>query len=162
MLGLLPLSPAYGRDYSSAAELLADFVGGKDFRSSSGSYVGREELLSLLGAGARIQARYARNTRAISFRIGEEEKILGKARPRAPRAPRSTESLRASCARAERELEIAEERFARCGDGEEWPLTIYQMRRDRVTRARAALGRARRRLEEAREATRETASGEST
>ena len=47
----ITLVPAYGRDYKSKKDLLADFDGGKDFKIQDiscqwdGSYAGKQELV---------------------------------------------------------------------------------------------------------------------
>lgn len=54
------LTPAYGQDYKSKAEVLADFDAQKDFRNQSfnatGAYVNKQQL----PAGATVQFRYGK------------------------------------------------------------------------------------------------------
>lgn len=58
MLGLEPLTPAYGRDYRSLRAAQADLDAGRDFQTPAGPYVGIEELRRI---GVRsIGLRYGR------------------------------------------------------------------------------------------------------
>lgn len=63
MKRFLHVVPAYGRDYKSKKELLADWNAGKDFRicdissASDGAYVNKEELSKL--AAIRIVRKAA-------------------------------------------------------------------------------------------------------
>jgi len=59
---MMTLTPAYGRDYKSKEEVLADFDANKDFLINggpeSGRYVNKEEL-----GGEEVKFRYARQKR---------------------------------------------------------------------------------------------------
>lgn len=61
---MLTLSPAYGRDYTSAKAVKADWLAGKDFRIESygpdmGRYIGKEEADR---EGLTVHIRYKRLT----------------------------------------------------------------------------------------------------
>ena len=58
--GLLPLMPAYGRDYSSLAALKKDYNANKDFITPSGSYTNKSDLALMHGVPAKIQVRYGK------------------------------------------------------------------------------------------------------
>jgi hypothetical protein len=47
MFGIEPLSPAYGRKYTSKAAAQADFDANKDFTSCFGQYINKEQLVPL-------------------------------------------------------------------------------------------------------------------
>ncbi len=59
------LTPAYGRDYKTKAEALADFNANKDFMNqsfmSSGSYVNKQDI----PAGSTVNIRYKRMTQVL-------------------------------------------------------------------------------------------------
>lgn len=56
------LSPAYGRDYKSAASAIADYKAGKDFRlEPSGQYC------SIRDFSGPVKIRYAKLTRATIY-----------------------------------------------------------------------------------------------
>jgi hypothetical protein len=56
MYGISPLSPAYGRDYTSKAAAQADLDAGKDFATPSGRYVNAADLRA---AGVKtVQVRF--------------------------------------------------------------------------------------------------------
>lgn len=59
MLGLLPLTPAYGRNPLSRKEAQASLDANRDWRASNGQYINRPQLLELLGAGRKIETRSA-------------------------------------------------------------------------------------------------------
>jgi hypothetical protein len=58
------LTPAYGRDYKSKKEALADFEANKDFQHASapftggGAYINKQDI----PAGSRVQIRYKKLT----------------------------------------------------------------------------------------------------
>ena len=56
MLGVFPLTPAYGRDYRSKAEVEKAFYEGKDFVTARGPYCSRTDFI----VGTQIQIRYNR------------------------------------------------------------------------------------------------------
>ena len=53
MFGIMPLSPAYGRDYKSKAELLKDWNEGKDFKTVDGRYTSCRDFI-----GKEVTIRY--------------------------------------------------------------------------------------------------------
>lgn len=56
--------PAYGRDYTSAKAVKADWANGKDFLTvgiGSSGYVNNADL----PAGTRLQVRYAKQTKMV-------------------------------------------------------------------------------------------------
>ena len=59
MFGILPITPAYGRDPKSHKAAQADLDDSKDWRCSSGQYIGKSDLVDILGAGKKIEARSA-------------------------------------------------------------------------------------------------------
>ncbi len=63
MFGILPLTPAYGRDPKSKKAAQADLDNNLDWRTGSGQYISRVELVEALGGmhgGSRnIEARSA-------------------------------------------------------------------------------------------------------
>lgn len=44
MIGISPLTPAFGRDYKNKKDLLADWLANKDFVTAGGQYVNRTTL----------------------------------------------------------------------------------------------------------------------
>lgn len=83
------LTPAYGRDYKSAADAVAAFVGGADFEHASarftggGSYIDRASIPD----GARVQLRFKQLRGVVSFIRGREPQ------PRAKRVGGRTVAL---------------------------------------------------------------------
>lgn len=62
------LTPAYGRDYKSAAAAIKDFEGGKDFQYHKGvdtGYVGKSDFAD----GAKVKIRYNRITDAVMHTV---------------------------------------------------------------------------------------------
>lgn len=58
MFGVFPLTPAYGRDYTSAAQVLEDFNADKDFKTPSGRVTNRADLRELVASGrVHVSAR---------------------------------------------------------------------------------------------------------
>lgn len=55
MFGMTPISPAYGRDYSSRAKAQLDFAAGLDFQAASGQYCS----ISDFPAGSNVECRSA-------------------------------------------------------------------------------------------------------
>jgi len=53
MFGVFPLTPAYGRDYKSKAEVTAALIAGKDFKTVSGQYCTASDF-----KGKTIEVRY--------------------------------------------------------------------------------------------------------
>ena len=47
MFGILPLTPAYGRDYKKKADVLKDWNDNKDFKTSAGQYINREQFATM-------------------------------------------------------------------------------------------------------------------
>lgn len=47
MFGIIPLTPAYGRDYKSKAEIKTDLDADKDFKTATGQYINKSQLVGL-------------------------------------------------------------------------------------------------------------------
>lgn len=68
----LTVVPAYGRDYTSKAKVLADFNANKDFRVCDmssrydGSMVNKQDLA---GSGTTVNVRYAKNTKVTPIKV---------------------------------------------------------------------------------------------
>ena len=60
MFGISPLTAAYGRSYRSKAEIQKDLDGNKDFMTSGGQYINKEQLLEAM-PGHEINVRYGKN-----------------------------------------------------------------------------------------------------
>ena len=58
MFGILPLTPAYGRNPKSRKAAQADLDAGLDWRTPSGQYINRPQLVEVLQA-RKIEARSA-------------------------------------------------------------------------------------------------------
>ena len=58
LFGIEPLTPAYGRDYTSKKALLADFDKDKDFLMPSGVPINKAQLVQM--GVKRIRVRYAK------------------------------------------------------------------------------------------------------
>jgi hypothetical protein len=73
---MLTVVPAYGRDYTSAQAVKADWEASKDFRIADiscpddGRYVNRQDCKP----GEKIRARYKRLTEVVIFSNPKEEK----------------------------------------------------------------------------------------
>ena len=82
----LTLIPAYGRDYSSRAEAVADWLADKDFEDASWDATGRYVNRPQVADGETVIIRFKRATQLVTFRKGSEPKPrkrgAGKARPR--------------------------------------------------------------------------------
>jgi len=63
MFGVIPLSGAYGRRYTSRAKAQVDLDAGKDFRTPMGQYINREDLIKRCGMkpGTKIEVRLGKN-----------------------------------------------------------------------------------------------------
>jgi len=82
MFGFSPLSPAYGRDYKSTAEIIRDWNAGKDFMTPGGSYANRDDAVN---AGLRsVNVRYDKLRKVAVLKLGAD----GKAPEPKPRAKR--------------------------------------------------------------------------
>ena len=55
MFGLTPISPAYGRDYTSKAKAQADFSAGYDFQAANGQYCNKDNF----NTGQAVECRSA-------------------------------------------------------------------------------------------------------
>jgi hypothetical protein len=69
----MTLTPAYGRDYKSKAEVEADWNGGKDFQIASvgpwmGSYVTKRELVEV-GGEKEVNIRYAKLSKVVVLKL---------------------------------------------------------------------------------------------
>jgi len=73
MFGLVPLMPAYGRDYKTLGEAQADFNKNKDFRTPSGPYTNKSDLEKLHPDMEDIRVRFDRLTDTGMLRIKEGE-----------------------------------------------------------------------------------------
>ena len=58
MFGLVPLMPAYGRDYKELEEAQADFDMNKDFRTPSGPYTNKSDLERMYPGMEDIRVRF--------------------------------------------------------------------------------------------------------
>ena len=67
----LTLLPAYGRDYTSRAKVLADWNAEKDFiiADISSRYDGKPVNKQQLAKGTRVQFRYARNLKTFVLSV---------------------------------------------------------------------------------------------
>lgn len=63
MFNVFPLTPAFGRDYTSFKALKQDFLDGKDFTTVSGQMCSVRDFAK----GKLISFRYAHKTKAGSF-----------------------------------------------------------------------------------------------
>lgn len=64
MFAIMPLTPAYGRDYKSQAAVLADWSEGKDFQSVWGKKCSIRDF----PAGTEISIRYQKLTKVLRFK----------------------------------------------------------------------------------------------
>ena len=82
----MTLLPAYGRDYKSRAEAVADWLADKDFEDASWDATGRFVNRPQVDDGTDVIIRFKRATQLVSFRKGSEPKPrkrgAGKPRPR--------------------------------------------------------------------------------
>lgn len=61
----IEVEPAYGRDYTSQAQVRADWKAGKDFRdTATGRYVSMREAKSM---GLKVTARYDRSRKVMAL-----------------------------------------------------------------------------------------------
>ena len=47
MFGITPLTPAYGRDYKNKKEVLEDFNLNKDFNTSMGQPINKDQIIDM-------------------------------------------------------------------------------------------------------------------
>jgi len=73
MFGLVPLMPAYGRDYKELEEAQADFDMNKDFRTPSGPYTNKSDLERMHPDMEDIRVRFDGLTDTGMLRIKEGE-----------------------------------------------------------------------------------------
>jgi hypothetical protein len=60
------ITPAYGRDYKSAKEAVADFEANKDFQiQPSGQYINKEQIAT----GITVHIRYKNQTRDVLVEV---------------------------------------------------------------------------------------------
>jgi len=68
----MTLTPAYGRDYKSKKEILADFDAGKDFVAndiqSSGTYTNKADLIAM--GHKEVTVRYGKLRKVTVIKIG--------------------------------------------------------------------------------------------
>lgn len=74
MFGLVPLKPAYGRDYETLEDAQADFDNNKDFRTPSGPYTNKSDLEHMHPDMGSIRVRFNRLTDTGNLRITEGER----------------------------------------------------------------------------------------
>ena len=68
----MTLTPAYGRDYKSKKEVLADFLAGNDFRLetyNASGYCSKSDF----PVGTRLQLRYKKLTQVVVYTITGKE-----------------------------------------------------------------------------------------
>ena len=58
MFGIDPLTPAYGRDYKSKAEIEKDLNTDKDFIAANGQYINKSQLVEM--GLKQINVRYGK------------------------------------------------------------------------------------------------------
>lgn len=68
----MTLTPAYGRDYKSKAEVIADFVSGKDFEANSPFSSGKCSIRDF-PIGETITLRYKKNTMCVFYTITSKQ-----------------------------------------------------------------------------------------
>ena len=59
--GITPLVPAYGRDYSTVAQVKEAWLAEKDFETPTGQYINRQQFL----AGSQVPIRYHQLRRVV-------------------------------------------------------------------------------------------------
>jgi len=64
------LVPAYGRDYKSAKECKADFIGGRDFQIRDFQYGDCYTSVRDFAAGVRVNIRYKNLTQVCVVKVG--------------------------------------------------------------------------------------------
>jgi hypothetical protein len=68
MFGISPLLPAYGRDYKSQKDVLADWNANKDFLTAGGQYTSKSDLVKF-HPGQTITIRYDKNRKVMSVKL---------------------------------------------------------------------------------------------
>lgn len=63
------VSPAYGRDYKSAAQAKTDFLEGKDFKLETIGLGGTYCSVCDFAPGVKVNVRYARLTKVVVVRV---------------------------------------------------------------------------------------------
>lgn len=74
MFGLVPLMPAYGRDYETLEDAQADFDNNKDFRTPSGPYTNKYDLERMQPDMESIRVRFNKLADTGNLRITEGER----------------------------------------------------------------------------------------
>jgi hypothetical protein len=74
MFGLVPLMPAYGRDYETLEDAQADFDNNKDFRTPSGPVTNKYDLERMHPDMENIRVRFNNLTDTGMLRIKEGER----------------------------------------------------------------------------------------
>lgn len=69
----MTLTPAYGRDYKSKAEVIAAFQSGKDFEANSFDVAGKCSIRDF-PAGTKLTLRYKRMTMAVLYTVSVDDK----------------------------------------------------------------------------------------
>lgn len=67
MFGILPLSPAFGQDFPSKKEVEKDFNDNKDFRTSTGHSINKEQIKGL--NMKRVDVMYQKFTKVTSIKV---------------------------------------------------------------------------------------------
>jgi len=65
MFGVIPLSPAYGRDYKNVADIKIDFDNGKDFLTPSGRYINKSDIQNMKYTSIEVRYNRLRSVTAI-------------------------------------------------------------------------------------------------
>jgi hypothetical protein len=81
MLGIMPLTGAYGRDYTGLPGIVADWNEDKDFATASGSYINRSQWHESK-LGSSVNVRYDRLRKVAVLKLGPD----GMAKAPKPRA----------------------------------------------------------------------------
>lgn len=68
---MVTLTPAYGRDYKSQKEILADFTAGKDFvyNDATSRYDGKMCSIRDFNKGVTVMLRYNKLRKVVTFTI---------------------------------------------------------------------------------------------
>ena len=67
MTKYITLIPAYGRDYTSAAKMVADYKNGVDFLDSETRQYANKEDIERYFPGAKVNGRYAKLTKVCNI-----------------------------------------------------------------------------------------------
>lgn len=67
--GLTPLTPAYGRDYTTAEAARSDLLAGKDFVTPSGRYINKAGLQEAGLGGQGVEVRYDKLRKVVIVKV---------------------------------------------------------------------------------------------